>query len=139
MAAASGVYVVKDASVKVATVEYANQVTSARLVPNTPIQQVRTLVPDGTISDVDSPIWTFELTVLQKNNTGGLVKALRTAAPGDELAVVLSPKDLDGEDTAAFTIIAVPPPFGGEQGAFPTAELVFPVKGSPVFTPIDES
>lgn len=139
MPVADGIYVVKDSSLTVATVEYANQVTSARLVPNTPIQQVRTLVPDGTISDVDSPIWTFEVTILQKNNTGGLVKALRAAAPGAELVCVLSPKDLDGEDSATFTIIAVPPPFGGEQGAFPTAEMVFPVKGSPVFAAIDEA
>jgi hypothetical protein len=136
MPVADDIFVVKDAVVTVATVEYANQVTSARLVPNTPIQQVRTLVPDGTISDVDSPIWTFEVTILQKNNTGGLVKALRAAAPGAEMAVVLTPKDLAGEDTAAFTIIAIPPPFGGEQGSFPTAEMVFPVKGAPVFTAV---
>lgn len=139
MAVATGIYVVRDASVKIATIEYANQVTSARLVPDTPIQTLRTLVPDGVIQDVDSPVWTLELTIAQKNNTGGLVKALRTAAPGSILAVVLSPKDADGEDTAAFNILALPPPFGGAQGAFPTAEMVFPVIGAPVFSAIDEA
>jgi hypothetical protein len=136
MAVVAGVYVVRDAVVTIDSVEYANQVTSARLVPETPIQTVRTLVPDGAITDVDSTVWTFELTAVQKNNTGGLVKALRALDSGEQVAVVLTPKDLAGEDTAAFTIMALPAPFGGAQGAFPTAELVFPVVGQPVFTAV---
>ena len=136
MAVAAGVYVVRDASITVETVEYANQVTVARLVPETPIQTLRTLVPDGAIVDVDSSVWTLELTIVQKNNTGGLAKVLRAATPGAELDVVLTPKDLAGEDLATFTIIAMPAPFGGQQGQFPTAELVFPVKGQPVFTSV---
>lgn len=136
MAVATGVYVVRDALISVETTDYANQITVARLVPDVPIQQLRTLVPDGVISDVDSAIWTLELTLVQKNNTGGLAKVLRAATPGDELDIVLTPKDLTGEDTAAFTILAMPAPFGGEQGSFPTAEMVFPVKGQPVFTTV---
>jgi hypothetical protein len=138
MAVATGIYVVRDAVFTLATVAYPNQVTSARLVPDTPIQVLRTLVPDGAITDVDSPVWTLELTLAQKNNTGGLAKALRALEPGATAACVLAPKDLDGEDTAAFNILAIPPPFGGQQGAFPTAEMVFPVVGQPVFTVIDE-
>lgn len=138
MTVATGVYVVRDALFTLATVTYANQITVARLVPDVPIQTLRTLVPDGAIQDVDSAVWTLELTLVQKNNTGGLSKALRTAAPGSVLACVLAPKDLDGEDTAAFNILALPPPFGGEQGNFPTAEMVFPVVGQPVFSTIDE-
>jgi len=136
MAVATGVYVVKDALVTIDEVEYANQVTSARLVPDVPIQTLRTLVPDGAIQDVDSPAWTFELTAVQKNNTGGLVKALRALAAGEQVEVVLAPKNLVGEDEATFTIVGLPAPFGGAQGAFPTAEMVFPVVGQPVFTPI---
>ena len=81
-------------------------------------------------------MWTFELTAVQKNNTGGLVKALRALTVGEQVDVILTPKDLTGEDTAAFTIVSLPAPFGGAQGAFPTAELVFPVVGAPVFTAV---
>lgn len=136
MAVVAGVYVVRDALVTVETVEYANQATVARLVPDTPIQTQRTLVPDGAIVDVDSAVWTFEITMLQKNNTGGLAKVLRAATPGTEMDVILTPKNLAGEDTAAFTILAMPVPFGGTQGQFPTAEMVFAVKGQPVFTSV---
>jgi hypothetical protein len=136
MAVVQGVYVVRDAVVTIDSVEYANQVTAARLVPETPIQTVRTLVPDGAITDVDSTVWTFELTCVQKNNTGGLVKALRALEPGEQVVVTLAPKDLTGEDEAQFTIMALPAPFGGAQGAFPTAELVFPVVGAPSFAAI---
>lgn len=136
MPVVAGVYVVRDALVTVDAVEYGNQVTSARLVPDTPIQTLRTLVPDGAITDVDSTVWTLEITAVQKNNTGGLVKALRALDPGEQVPVILTPKDLAGEDTASFTIMGLPAPFGGAQGAFPTAELVFPVVGQPVFTAV---
>lgn len=136
MTVVAGVYVVRDAVVTVETVEYANQCNVARLVPETPVQTMRTLVPDGAIVDVDSPVWTFEVTAVQKNNTGGLAKVLRSAAPGTQLDVVLTPKDLTGEDSATFTILAMPVPFGGEQGSFPTFEAVFAVIGQPVFSSV---
>lgn len=136
MPVAAGVYVVRDAKVTIEGVDYANQCTVARLVPDVPIQTQRTLVPDGTITDVDSAAWTFEVTAVQKNNTGGLAKVLRGMAPGEELEVVLTPKDATGEDVATFTIRSLPVPFGGEQGSFPTFEAVFPVLGSPVFSSV---
>lgn len=136
MPVAAGVYVVRDAVVTVEETEYANQCTVARLVPETPVQTLRTLVPDGAITDVDSPVWTFEVTAVQKNNTGGLAKALRAAAPGTQMDVVLTPKDLAGEDSATFTILAMPVPFGGEQGSFPTFEAAFAVVGQPVFSSV---
>lgn len=138
MAAPTGAHVYRNAVVTVATVAYANQVRVARLVPDVPIQSYRTLVPDGAVQDVDSPVWTFELTGLQINRTGGLAHALRTAAVGDTLAVVLTPHDADGEDTAAFNVLAIPPAFGGEQGAFGTFELVLPVIGQPVFSVVED-
>lgn len=133
MAAPTDVYVLRDALVTVDEVEYANQCTVARLVPETPIQTVRTLVPDGVVQDVDSPAWTFEITMVQKNNTGGLAKALRDAAPGDVLEIVLVPKAGLSMPQATFSALAMPAPFGGAQGAFPLAELVLPVQGQPVF------
>lgn len=133
MAVPTGVYVLKDASVTVDATEYANQCTRARLVPETPIQTVRTLVPDGIVQDVDSPAWTFEVAALQKNDTGGLAKALRDATPGAELDIVLVPKDGLSMPQATFTILALPVTFGGDQGKFADFEAVFPVVGQPVF------
>jgi hypothetical protein len=129
----TGVYVYKDASVEIATVEYANQCTRAVLIPTTPIQSVRTLVPDGQVQDVDSPMWVFGVSALQKNDTGGLALALRTADPGDILAVELVPKAGATMPNATFNIIAMPVQFGGEQGKFLDFEEAFAVVGQPVF------
>jgi hypothetical protein len=133
MSVPTGVYVLKDASVTVDDVEYNNQCTRARLVPDTPIQTVRTLVPDGIVQDVDSPAWTFEVAALQKNGAGGLAKALRDATPGDVLEVVLVPQDGLSMPQATFNILAMPVVFGGDQGKFADFEAVFPVQGQPVF------
>lgn len=133
MAPAVGAHVYKNALVTIDGDEYANQVTKARLVPDVPIQTVRTLVPDGVVQDVDSAVWTFELSGLQINVATGLATALRDAAPGTELDVVLQPKVGFSQPTASFTVMAVPAPFGGDQGAFLQMEMVLPVVGQPVF------
>lgn len=132
MPAPTGAYVYKNALVTIETVEYANQVNKARLVPDTPIQTVRTLVPDGIVQDVDSTVWTFELSGLQINTTGGLAKALRDAA-GTEIDVILQPKVGFSQPTATFTVLALMTEFGGEQGSFLPIELELPVIGAPVF------
>lgn len=134
MPAPTGAFVIRDALVTVATVEYNNQCTKAVLTPDTPVQSLRTLVPDGAVVDVDSPLWTFDITALQINQTGGLAKALRDATLGSTLAVILAPQNASGKFKASFNIIAMPPRFGGDQGAFATIEMSFPVLGAPVFT-----
>lgn len=134
MAAPTGAFVLKNASLTIATVEYANQCTKARLTADTPVQTVRTLVPDGQISDTDSALWTFELSFLQINSTGGLALALRTAAAGTQMAVVYTPALGTGNAKATFTMVALPPPFGGDQGQFEIAEMTFAVIGAPVFS-----
>lgn len=133
MSAATGVFVMKDSSIEIDSVQYENQMTRGRLVPDTPIQQKRTLAPDGNVSDVDNPSWTFEVAALQKNDAGGLAKALRDATPGDELDVVYAPKDGLSMPQATFTILALPVVFGGDQGQWADFEAVFPVVGQPVF------
>jgi|1185.fasta_scaffold601881_2 hypothetical protein len=133
MAAATGAYVYKDALITVEGTDYANQLSKAVLVPDTPVQTYRTLVPDGSVVDVDSPAWTFEVSALQINIAGGLAKALRDASPGDDLDIVLVPKKGSGNPQASFTIKAAPVDFGGEQGGWQTFEKVFGVVGSPVF------
>jgi hypothetical protein len=129
----TGVYVMKDSSIEVDEVQYANQTTRSRLVPDTPIKTKRTLVPDGQVQDVDSPVWTWEVAALQKNDAGGLAKALRDAAPGDILEVVFAPLDGLSKPQATFSIIALPVVFGGEQGEWADFEAVFPVLGQPAF------
>jgi hypothetical protein len=133
MPAPTGAHVYRSALITLDGTDYANQVRVARLVPDVPIQSYRTLVPDGVVQDVDSAIWTFELQGLQINIAGGLAKALRDATPGDELTVVLVPKIGSGQAQATFTALALPVPFGGEQGSFLTHETVLPVIGQPVF------
>jgi hypothetical protein len=133
MSVPTGVYVMKDSSIEIDGTDYENQMTRGRLVPDTPIQTKRTLVPDGIVQDVDSPSWTFEVAALQKNDAGGLAKALRDATPGDELDVVYAPKADVGQAEATFTILALPVVFGGDQGAWAEFEAVFPVVGQPIF------
>lgn len=134
MPAPTGAHVMRNATVTVNGTQYANQVTRARLVPDTPIQTQRTLVPDGQVQDVDSTVWTFELSGLQIWVTGGLAYALNEAA-GDEVDVVLEPSEGSNQDKATFTIKAFPVEYGGEQGAFRMFEAEFPVVGQPVFAP----
>jgi len=132
MPAYANAHVMRDAIVTVESVTYTNQVTKARLVPDTPVQSIRTLVPDGQVQDVDSTLWTLELSGLQSTKTGGLAKALNDAA-GQQVEVLIQPRVGSGEDTATVTIIAMPVEFGGEQGSFRTFEAEFPVIGQPVF------
>lgn len=136
MPAAAGAFVVKDGIVTIDAVEYANQVRIGRLVPDQPIQTYRTMVPDGAQQDVDSATWTFELTGLQINRTGGLASALRALAVGEQVEVILAPRDVVGDDKATFTIVGMEPPFGGEQGSYAEIEMSFPVIGSPVYSAI---
>lgn len=133
MAAVTGVYVMKDSSIEIDSVQYNNQLTRGRLVPDVPIQTKRTLVPDGVLQDVDSAAWTFEVAAVQKNDAGGLAKALRDATPGSELDVVYAPQDGLSMPQVTFTILALPVVFGGDQGAWVDFEAVFPVIGQPVF------
>lgn len=134
MPAPADTFVMRDSSIEVDEVEYANQFWRSRLVPDVPIVSQRTLVPDGTIVDVDNPVWTWEVTFAQINKTGGLSKVLRDAAPGTEFDVVYVPNDAGvGSPTATFTVKAMPTPFGGEAGTLANNEMVLPVVGSPVF------
>lgn len=129
----AGTHVMRDATITVDTIQFANSITKARLVPDNPIQQLRTLVPDGIVTDVDSAVWTLELSGVQVHGVGGLAKALNDAA-GTEVSVVLQPKVGSGQDVATFTMMAMNIEFGGEQGAFRLFEATFPVIGAPIFS-----
>jgi hypothetical protein len=132
MPAPSGAYVFRDALITVDTVEYTNQINKARLVPDQPIQTYRTLVPDGVVQDVDSVVWTLELTGLQINVAGGLAAYLRTNS-GLTLSWVIQPRTGVGQAKATFSAIAMMPEFGGEQGAYAVMDLTLPVIGGVTF------
>jgi hypothetical protein len=133
MAPAPGAHVIRNALITLEGTEYANQVTKARFVPDTPIQVQRTMVPDGAVTDIDSTVWTLELSGLQIHGTGGLAKALTDAA-GTEVEIVVQPKAGVGQEVATATVVALPVEFGGEQGSFRLMELELPVVGVPEFS-----
>lgn len=138
MAAMSGqIGVMKNSLVSFAGTDYANQLTRARLVPEAPSSTLRTLVPDGAITDVDSAVWTFEIAGLQKHATGGLAAVLNAATPGDLLAVIFEPaKAVTTQPHYVFTVVAKPVPAGGDQGGQAVFEIVLDVIGQPVKTAI---
>lgn len=132
MPAPTGAQVYRDALITVDGTDYANQLGKCRLVPDQPIQTMRTLVPDGVVQDVDSVIWTLEITGLQINIAGGLAAYLRTNS-GLSLAWVVQPKTGVGQPKATFTAIALMAEFGGDQGAFLPIDMTLPVVGGVTF------
>jgi hypothetical protein len=131
MPAHAGAFVLRDALLKLGGTTFTNQVWVVNLVPDTPIQQQRTLVPDGTISDVDSATWVMSITGLQDYETSGLADYLADNA-GDQVAFVYAPKVGSGKAQWTGTVIVVHPPIGGEQGSFAQMELELPIVGEPV-------
>lgn len=133
MSAPAGAFVIRNATLTIGAVAYANQVTKARLVPETPVQTIRTLVPDGIVQDVDNTAWTLELAGIQDwKDAQGLADALNDAA-GTQVTIVLQPKSGTGERKATFVAMAMPVEFGGEQGAFATFDVTLPVVGGVTF------
>ena len=135
MVAYARAHVIKYAVFDVETVSYNNQITKARLVPDTPVQTLRVMDPEGIVTDSDSAAWVLELAGIQDFGVGSLGAALRTAAnAGTDLEVEFQPKAGVGQDLATFTIRPVNIPFGGDAGAFRTFDVTVPVIGSPVIT-----
>lgn len=137
MPAVEGAHVLRDAIVKLNDIEYTNQCDTVILTPDTPIQQRRTLVPDGAVTDVDSPTWVLQLAGLQVNKTGGLARALRAFDVGEIVDFEITPVNEPGEQTATGQFRVIPPPFGGKQGAWAEIDLTFPVIGQPVFDDVE--
>lgn len=135
MPAATGLIgVLKDSSIEVESVDYANQLNRFRLVPDNPSQTRRVLVPDGAITDVDSTVWTLEVAGEQKYTTGGFAKLMNDSDPGTEFDVVWQPvAGVIGQPEVTFTFKSKPVNVGGDQGAAGLFETVYDVVGQPVF------
>lgn len=129
----TGAFVLRNSSVTFDGTEFANQLSTARLVPDTSIQTQKTLDPEGTVQDVDNPTWTFEVGGPQGNDEDGLTTYL-TEHAGEEIEVVYQPKKGSGQKVATFTVIAMATDFGGEQGSFLSFSLSLPVQGEPVWS-----
>lgn len=132
MPAYTGAFVLKNALVKFASTDFSNQVRKARLVPDTPVQTYRTLVPDGTVTDVGAASWMLELEGVQDWETGGLAAYLNTNA-GNLVTVAIAPVNTTGKKQATVSVRAVPVPFGGTEGEFATFDVELPVNGQPTF------
>lgn len=111
---------------------FTNEISKARFVPQQEIQTYKTLVPDGTQSDQDNPVWTLELTALQIHAATGLAAAMRAAA-GTTVEFVIQPKAGTGQPTGTADIIVPAVPFGVEQGAWEVMDLTIPVVGEPTW------
>lgn len=124
--------VFRSPTVTIESVEYADQVTKARLVPDTPTQTMRTF--GGVDKDRDSTSWTLELAGHQDRGTGGLGDALDDAvAAGGTLTVVIQAKAGAGQDKATVEIVPVPIEFGGESGEWKLFDQTFEVVDQPTF------
>jgi phage baseplate assembly protein gpV len=130
MPPATGAFVMKDALISFGGTEYGNQCKTMRLVPDQPHQTYKTLVPDGTATDVDSAVWTLTVQGLQINQAGGLADYLNENA-GLPVELVFEPKR--GGKTATATVMAKHVDFGGETGNWAEIDLQLPVVGTPQF------
>lgn len=113
-------------------VAYTNQVTKARLVPDTPTQTMVTF--GGVDNDRGTPTWTLELAGHQDRGAGGLADAIDDAvAAGEPIEITIETRSTAGEDMATCSFIPVPVEFGGEAGEWKLFDQTFVVNDQPVF------
>lgn len=122
----------RNATITIESEEYKDQVSKARLVPDTPTQTMRTF--GGVDKDRDVTSWTLELSGHQDRGADGLAKALDDAvAAGGTLTVVIQSRTGAGQDKATVEILPVPVEFGGESGEWKTFDQTFEVVDQPTF------
>lgn len=118
--------------VTIDNVAYTDQVSKARLVPDTPTQTMVTF--GGVDKDRGTTSWTLELAGHQDRGSGGLVAALDDAADdGVPIEVEIQAKPGAGQDMATVTFVPVPVEFGGEAGDWKQFDQTFEVIDQPTF------
>ena len=132
MTAYAGAFVIRNALVKFAALDMSNQCATAMLVPETPVKTMRTLVPDGVVTDVDSTVWTLQLKGLQDFESGGLAAYL-LANNGTVVAVTVAPNNTSGKKQATVSVRLLPVAFGGDQGDWSQFDVELPVQGQPTW------
>jgi hypothetical protein len=124
--------VFRNPTVEIDEVVYTDQVSKARLVPDTPTQVMRTF--GGVDKDRDSTSWTLELAGHQDRGAGGLADALDdAAAAGVPIEIIIQARAGTGQDMATVSFIPVPVEFGGESGEWKAFDATFEVIDQPVF------
>lgn len=126
--------VLRNPTVTVESVDYDDQISKARLVPDTPIQTMRTF--GGVDQDRDQTAWTLELAGHQDRGASGFADAIDDAVASGvaSLTVVIQAKAGAGQDVATVEIVPIPVEFGGEAGSWKSFEQTFAVIGQPTFT-----
>lgn len=131
MANHPGVHTMRNPTVEIDEEVFANQLTKARFVPDTPVSTLRTF--GGVYQDIGTTAWTLELAGAQAYDADGLAKYLNTNA-GTKKEVVLQAKPGAGGDIATATVTLMPVEWGGEEGAWRTFDVTLLVDDEPVFT-----
>lgn len=123
-------FVLRGGTVTIGGTDYSNEVYKARLVPEVNVQTQRTFDPTGTFTDIDTPVWTLELTGLQSKSASAGLSDYLTDHYGESVTFVLTPRT--GGVSASGSFIALPTEFGGTQGETANFELELQVSGQPV-------
>ncbi len=123
--------VLRDALISIAGTEYQSQCKKARFVPAADTVNYPVLVPEGQISDVGNATWTLELAGLQYYAAGGLTEYMN-AHHGEEVVVVIAPKNEAAWPEYTATVVCMAQPIGGDVGQMAEFDTTLPVKGSPV-------
>lgn len=133
MAYAKATVIRNPAVFKVGGTDYSAQVNKARLVPDTPVQTMRTFT--GVDKDRDTTSWTLEVSGHQDRSAGSLGAALDTAAAaGTAVTFCIQPRVGTGLDQVTGTFVPTPMEFGGEAGSWKTFEQTFEVVDQPTFS-----
>lgn len=129
----TGGYVMRNASLKVASTEYGAQVTKARIVPDTPVVTTKT-IDGGVIQDVEATVWTIELTGVQSSGpvTGTGLDTYLLTNQGTQITLILKP--VATGRTYTVTCVAMPVAFGDEAGKQASFDITLPVVGTPTIT-----
>jgi hypothetical protein len=121
----------KYAVVKIDATDYASTATTALLSGEAPVQTLRTLVPNGVITDTDTAAYTFQIAGAQ----GTTLYSHLIATQGTTVACIFQAEFGTGKTLATFSaVVPAGLPLGGQQGQFRTFEITLPVVGAPVFT-----
>ncbi|GAA4170788.1 hypothetical protein [Gryllotalpicola koreensis] len=116
------------------TVDYAPACSSALLNPSSSTQTWKGGTPEAVFTDVTSPTYTFDVTIGQDwVDVESFANYLEEHA--GELIEDIAYTPRPGAPTWTFDAYVPPVPVGGNIDDWATAQLSFPVVGSPVKTP----
>lgn len=109
--------------------EFQDECTKIELVADQPSQTVRTLVPTGIITDVDSVSWQLNIEALSDVESGGLAAYLNANA-GTEVAFEYAPRNTTGAVKYSGNVFVKAAGAGGSQGEFATLSVELMVNGA---------